>query len=279
MFTMRTQDEQADAGPQSVRRAVELLFAFSIDRPALSVSQLAAAASLNRTTVYRMLASLEQADLVRRHPVTSLYSLGPRILRLAEVYLHQLSDLRTVAATPLTWLRDQTGETAALHVREGLTRVVVAQVESRHEVRRTYPDMGERLSLHRGAPSQAILAFLGPDAIERYIAEAPGRWPDFDPAEAQELRDRLAEVRRAGYAISNQQRTPGVISVAAPLFDHTRTVVGAVNVSGPVQRITFEDAERFAPLVVEAATRISSDLGYEPNRAPTLSTGTQVRDK
>jgi DNA-binding IclR family transcriptional regulator len=263
VFSMRTQGNDGD-GPQSVRRATNVLFAFTLERPTMSVSQVADAAGVNRSTAYRLLAALESSGLVRRDAITSQYSLGPRTLRLAEVYLQQLADIRAVAVTPLTQLRDDTQETAALHVREEFARVTVAQVESRHQVRRSYPDMGERLSLHRGAPSVAILAFLGPDEQERYFKEAPSQWSDFANVNVDELRRQLADTKRVGYALSDQQRTPGVISVAAPIFDRSGGVVGAVNLSGPVQRISRAQAEAFAPLVMRAAHRISSDLGYEP---------------
>lgn len=243
---------------------MDVLFAFTLDRPLLTVIQVAEIAKVNRSTAYRLLAALESAGLVRRDAVTSQFSLGPRTLRLAEVYLQQLADIRAVAVTPLTQLRDESQETAALHVREDFARVTVAQVESRHQVRRSYPDMGERLSLHRGAPSIAILAFLEPEEQERYFREAAAQWPDFAKVNADELRRQLAETQRSGFALSDQQRTPGVISVAAPIFDRSGRVVGAVNLSGPVQRVSRLQAEQFAPLVTSAAQQISRDLGYEP---------------
>lgn len=267
---IRTPDGN-DSGPQSVRRAADLLFAFSLDRPKQSVAQLAEAVSLNRTTAHRILAALQQVGLVRKDLDSGMYSLGPRILRLSEVFLHQLHDLRAVATPHLVDLRDATGETAALHVRDDFARVVVEQVESKEEVRRTYPDLGEPLSLHRGAPSLAILAFLEAPDQDRYLREAGVQWPDFSERDEPDLRQRLREVRDAGFALSVEDRTAGVISVAAPIFDWTRRVVGAVNASGPVQRISRDEALRLAPIVTSTAAHISADLGYEPSPAGQLT--------
>lgn len=261
---IRTADRQ-DSGPQSVRRAADLLFAFTLDRPRQSVAQLAEAVSLNRTTAHRILTALQQVGLVRKDPDSGMFSLGPRVLRLSEVFLHQLHDLRAVATTQLVVLRDETGETAALHVRDDLTRVVVEQVESKEEVRRTYPDLGERLSLHHGTPSIAILAFLEPEEQDRYLGEAATLWSDFAEVDLHQLRERLSQTREAGFAFFGvPDRTPGVISVAAPIFDWTGRVIGAVNASGPVQRISHDDALQFAPKVMDVAAHISADLGYEP---------------
>jgi DNA-binding IclR family transcriptional regulator len=210
-----------------------------------------------------MLAALQQAGLVRRDAVTSLFSLGPRVLRLSEVFQRQLHDLRTVALGKLTALRDETGETAALHVRDDFARVVVEQVESRQEVRRTYPDIGERLSLHKGAPSMVILAFLEPEEQERYFTEAPSRWLDFGSVDIERLRVRLGDVRKTGYALSVEERTPGVISVAAPIFDWTGRVIGAINISGPVQRIATQVASEIALVVKAAADVISGEVGHD----------------
>lgn len=250
----------SDAGSigtiQAVRRAVDVLFCFDLNHHSLSAAEVGELLGMNRTTAWRYLQSLAESGLVRPLEEAGRYSLGPRVLRLAEAYVGQWRDLVTLATPLLTQLRDVTGETAALHVRQGWSRIVVTQVESRHELRRTYRDIGEPIPLHLGAPSVAILAWLPDTDLDAYLASEVAA----DPSLAAEIRDRVAATRRAGYAVSRQARTSDVASVAAPVFDADGHVVGAVNVSGPMQRVDGMDG--LADEVVTAARGLSTRLGH-----------------
>ncbi|HEX5771045.1 MAG TPA: helix-turn-helix domain-containing protein, partial [Nocardioidaceae bacterium] len=133
-------------GQQSVRRAIEVLFCFGADAPALSAADVAARSGMNRTTAWRYLQTLAGTGLVREVG-EGRFALGPRTVSLAEAYTSQWGDLEAVASAALVRLRDGVGETAALHLRQGWSRVVVRQVESRHELHRTYRELGEPISL------------------------------------------------------------------------------------------------------------------------------------
>jgi len=162
----------------SAEKALDVLFSFSIARPHLSAIDVATITGMNRSTAHRMLQLLEAKHLVqRRLGDPSRYELTARVLQLSEVVLHQMDDLRSIALTHLTQLRDRTGETSALHVREAGARVGVTQVESRHELRRTYSELGQRVPLYLGAPSLAMMAFLTPEQIDRYLPSPDEEWP------------------------------------------------------------------------------------------------------
>jgi DNA-binding IclR family transcriptional regulator len=76
------------------------------------------------------------------------------------------------------------------------------------------------------------------------------------------LRNELATILRNGFGTSRQERRPGVVSVAAPIFDDSGQVIGAMNICGPVQRISEEQIEQFIPLVLDAARETSRRLGW-----------------
>ncbi|MBA2453206.1 MAG: IclR family transcriptional regulator [Chloroflexia bacterium] len=247
---------------QSVVRACDVLRAFSVERPILGASEIAAQLKLNRTTVHRLLVTLESCGMVRRDPNTQKYTVGTLVLQLSNIFLHQ-SDVRSTGLPIITALRDATNQTAALHIREETSRITIAQAESRQDLRVTYPDLGEPIPLHLGAPGKVILANLSPAEIEHYLHVVPLiQTTSRSPANHQHLSDELDGIRAHGYAVTHQERRSGVVSIAAPIFDAIGRIVASVNISAPVQRISDEQEARFVPLVVEAGRKISRTLGH-----------------
>lgn len=259
----------------SAEKVLDALFAFSIARPRLSASEVAETTGMNRSTAHRMLQLLEAKHLVhRRLGDTSQYEVTARVLQLSEVVLHQLDDLRSIALSHLTQLRDRTGETAALHVRQGGARVGVTQVESRHQLRRTYSDLGQRVPLYLGAPSLAMLAFLTGEQIERNLPSSDEEWPHIGVPDREAMLARLVEIRTGGYAVSKAHRLAGIVSIAAPIFNRFNDVIASINVTGPEARFDPDSVETMAKVVTEAASDLSRRMGQvTPSQNPPSTQG------
>jgi DNA-binding IclR family transcriptional regulator len=248
-------------GQQSVWRAVDVLFCFDADNPSLSAAEVAGLLGMNRTTAWRYLQTLTGTGLVREVG-EGRFALGARTLSLAGAYTSQWAELEAVAGAALLRLRDTIGETAALHLRQGWSRVVVRQLESRHELHRTYRDVGVPISLLVGAPSRAILAALPAHELEVYLdahlqdrSGEPGA--HLDRASLQ--RD-LEEIRAAGFAVSRGARVPNVASVAAAVRDPSGQALGAVNVTGPADRLLDGEIGEIAEVVCRGAGWIEQQL-------------------
>lgn len=247
---------------QAIDRAVAVMSAFSRARPVAGVSEIAESTSLSRSTVHRILASLAKHGLIAQLPKSTDYCLGPRLLGLADTARQQLS-LELQAGPAMTALRDYTGETVALHVLdETPARRTLAQVESVHALRRTYTDIGAPLPPHQGAPGKVLLAFAEEALHERVLAgdlRSAINGTKIDPAA---LRAELAEIRATGYALSLEERVPGVVGLAVPVRDHTSSVVAALSVSIPAIRAGRRELEALAPRAAAAADELSAQLGY-----------------
>ncbi|PJJ63743.1 IclR family transcriptional regulator [Compostimonas suwonensis] len=255
--------EQSPASNPSAAKILDVLFAFSMANPHPTALEVANAAGINRTTAHRLLQILEANRIVRRRPgQSSRYELSARVLQLSETFLHQLDDLRSISLSYLTTLRDRTGETAALHLRQGDSRVGVVQVESYHQLRRTYSDLGKRVPLYLGAPSLAMLAFLPQEQIDRYVPQNGQPWPDIEFRDAVELFGWLADIREKGFAVSRAHRLAGIVSIAAPIRSRAGDVIAAINVTGPEARFTPQTIAGMAEAVVHAACEISERIGY-----------------
>lgn len=248
---------------QSVRRAADVLFCFDAEHRTLSASDVAARLSMNRTTAWRYLRSLLDTGLVD-DVGHGRFTLGARTLALAQAYSSTWADLEAVGGTALLRLRDSVGETAGLHLRQGWSRVVVRQVESRHELHRTYRELGQPISLLRGAPSLAILAALPLTARTSYLDSLEA---SEEPVDRPPLEQHLDRIRAAGFAYSRGARVPDVSSVAVSLVRPEGDVLGAINVTGPSERLPEHTIDEVAQHVVRAARWIEHQLAGSTTRS------------
>ncbi|CAA9425247.1 Transcriptional regulator, IclR family [uncultured Rubrobacteraceae bacterium] len=218
-------------------KSVAILAYLSGGAPA-SLAEVVAGTGFPRPTAHRLLSALETHHLVSRRG--GRYVLGLRLLgwgnRAAGVGLVER------ARPVLEGLRDGSGESTQLYVREGEQRVCVASVERVTGLRDSVP-VGAVMPLSRGSAGKILLAF------------APGGVDD--SSDAAELRG----IRVRGWAESVAEREAGVASVSAPVFGEEGRIRAAVSVSGPISRLGENPGQRLSHLVVEAAREIESTPG------------------
>ena len=261
-------------GVQSIDRGVAILSVFSRARPVAGISEIARLTGLSRGTTHRLVAALTSHGLMAQVPDSTAYSLGPRLLTLGDVARSQLS-LETQSVPVMTRLRDDTGETIGLHVLDTEpSRRTIAQVESLQPLRRTYTDLGAPRPPHQGAPGKALLAFAPP--ARRSLARE--QLVD-DPAALAELDEQLDAVRADGYAISLEERVPGVVAIAMPVFDHTGAVA-ALSISIPAVRAGRAELVALVPVLRDATEQLSKQLGRTPQDTGNVSgPGGQTADE
>src|SRR3990170_1130428 len=247
---------------QTFDRAVAILDAFTPRRPELGVSEIARLTGLSRSTVHRLLATLRRHELVQQIPGSRNYSLGPHLLRLAQIAFSNVN-LQDVAKVVMTELRDKCDETVGLHTQLGqFTRTVLDQVESRQQLRRTYGEIGVPIPIYQGAPGKVLLAHADAELQEKILAgklEAATSRTITDP---DRLRKELVRAKKNGYAFSFEERIEGISTVAVPISNHTGAVIAALSVTGPSSRVGRKRLLEFVPLAREAARSISARLGF-----------------
>ncbi|MBX5464466.1 MAG: IclR family transcriptional regulator [Clostridia bacterium] len=245
----------------SLARALRLLEQFTARQDVWGVRELALATGMSKATVSKVMATLRAYGYVVQDPVSRRYRLGPAFISLGRVASRKLNVVG--AARPLLErLAAETGETAVLMLRASMRSVCVATAEAPQPIR-VAATVGRYASLHAGASNKPILAFLGDEEIEEYIAS-----PFFVPrgprsiAEAEALRAHLAEIRQRGFATSESEVEPGVSACGAPVFDAAGEVVGAVSITGPSDRLNGEAMAAAAGYVRRAAEDLSRALGW-----------------
>jgi DNA-binding IclR family transcriptional regulator len=221
-----------------IEKAIRLVDELARSSDFLTLSALSDATGLPKSSAHRMLVELARAGLVRRQGST--YGMGPRNLLWGEATAASF-DLRQAADQPMRRLRDTTGESVHLYIREGSARICIAAVEGRYELRR-YVRLGEPLPLRAGAAGKLLLAFADSRIMEAEIRlarqdEAEGRYPN---APGSRLREELVRLRADPWATSFDERGNGVAAAAAAVRDVRGQLVAAIVVSGPSFRLTAE---------------------------------------
>jgi DNA-binding IclR family transcriptional regulator len=218
-------------------KAVAILRAVAAE-PA-TLAELVDRTGLPRATAHRLAVALEGHRLVRRTPAGA-WAPGPALAELGR----GVADLAELAGRHLVALRDASGESAQFYVRDGTSRVCVAAAERAHGLRDTVP-VGARLPMTAGSAAHALLAFAPADEVTPLL-----------PSASFTART-LLDVRRRGWAHSIAEREPGVASLSAPVRDPVGVVLGAVSISGPVERLGRRPAPEVVGAVLEAAGAIS----------------------
>jgi len=245
---------------QSIDRVVQILRCFTARTPRLGVSDIARATGLSTSTTHRLLAAMQQNRLVRQSPDRT-YALGSLLVQLV-LSGAATHNLRDAALPAMSALRDTTGETAAVHeLLPSDERAVLDQVESHHELRRTYTEFGVPIPLTYGAPGKSLLAFIPEERRAAIFARpiAPVTAGTITSIEAMEKELQLA--RERGFAVSVAERTPGIGTVAATVFDHTGHAIGSLSISGPEVRMPYERLVELGPALRRAAWNVSQSLG------------------
>jgi IclR family pca regulon transcriptional regulator len=221
---------------------------------------------LPKSTAHRMLGDLIQLRLVQR--VGERLVIGPRITELAGGRVGS-QRLVHVAQPEMLALRDRCRETVALHILEHGHRVLLYQAESTHEHRWVYTNPGKPMPLHAGAASKVLLAML-PDDEARALLDQTGlqAFTPSTPRDRGRLMRELEAVRRDRYAISVQEVTGGIASIAVPLETGDDGPRVALCATGPMLRLNTEALRALRPLLDSAAQRIVRRLSPGAPRMP-----------
>jgi IclR family transcriptional regulator, pca regulon regulatory protein len=241
---------------QSLERGLAVLRAFTPDAPALTISEVAERTGLTRATARRVLLTL--ADLGYVDSERRAFSLNSSVLDLAKPFAGR-HDTWGFARPYLESLTERTGESASIAVLDDTDILYVARSQTRRLMTLAVA-VGSRLPAHATSKGRILLAFLPEPELEAYFARrAIARYTEQTVVDEAELRDILAEVRREGFAIVDQQLEVGLSSVAAPIIDASGRVSAALSLCAHAGRVDGATLRKdFVPLVVETARRVSA---------------------
>ncbi|MFT4027190.1 MAG: IclR family transcriptional regulator [Novosphingobium sp.] len=251
-----------DAGPRAILRVPEVLMAVAASGAGMALGELAAALKLPKTSLHRLLRTLEHGGFVVR--AGGLYRPGPESFRLAAA----LSQAAPAAQFPacarpvLEALADESGETVMLSViSDKLTESVYLEVIESPSLLRFAMRAGNRRPLFAVASGKAMLAFQPAEQQARYLDQAEFFEFSTETTRKEEMPALLRRVRESGVVYDRNGIVDGASGVASPVFDTEGRAFCAVSIAGPTERMDARRGELEA-LVRDAGQRISRILGY-----------------
>ncbi len=221
---------------------------------------------MNKSTVYRFLASLKELGFVRQDPETERYSLTLKLFEIGMCVLDRL-DLWREADPVLKEIAQLTGETIHLATLDDKNLVYLGKIDSTKTLRVSMMSrVGQTAPTHCTGVGKTLLAYLAPSRLSEILAkERLLRYTPKTITRRVDLDRELASIREKGYAIDNEEHETGVRCVAAPVRDNKGIVCAAVSVAVPTVRFPDKEIPRYRDIIVRAAGEISNRIGY---RAP-----------
>jgi DNA-binding IclR family transcriptional regulator len=244
-----------------LNRAIDILSVFTPSRPALGLSEVVGLVGLPKTTVFRILNTLVERGLCDQDPDTGRYSLGFRLMQLADVRRRQFN-LRDISMPVMREIRDAVGETVVLSIRAGDYRFHIDFAEGLHPMRRM-ADPGRQAPLYAGAAGKVFLAGMDNDEIEDYLRRTPLRSLQKNTITKKAVLMReIALIRERGFGESQSELLLGGGALAAPIKDYAGATVGVIDILTAEGHYTKRHREQCIKLLLDGVRRVSERLGY-----------------
>jgi len=263
--------ERATYQIRALERGLDILEAFSIAEPELTIGQIGDRTNLPKPTVVRLLSVLSERGYVERVAGAERYRLGVRTLEVGSVFLQNIT-LEAEARPIMKMLADQTGQTANLGILDKY-QVVHIEVVAPDRPLRFWASVGKRENAYVSALGKVLLTGLPDQSREFYLKQPREAITPRTIVQPEDLRAELARIDEVGFAIDNEESNAGVICIAAPIVDGKGRLVAAVSISGAQAEFEANGSmEDFTMQVQKAAQEISERLGWTPKTSRSAHT-------
>lgn len=230
----------------------------------IGLEELSREIKLAKPTVYRFLLTLQELGYARRAD-NDRWAITLRMFNVGSRALDHL-DLHAAARPVAEELSEELGETVHMGVLDGDSAVYVLKIESKFQIR-MYSRVGRRMPLYCTAIGKVLLAYMNDDEREAALTGVTFTAVTKNTITSRAaLNAELAQIRKQGYALDNEEREEGLHCIGAPIFDFTGAVVATLSVSWPGFRYERGEESEKIDKVKDAAARISTILGYEPQQ-------------
>lgn len=198
----------------------------------ITASELLHLLDIPKTTLYRLLSSMVQNELLSYFSETGTYTIGPKFTLTYVSMEERASRLREAAMPHLRALADQIEETVKLSVLSGLQSYTIATVESSRPLRISV-DTGALFPLHAGATGKILMCSLNDAAMQRYFKSYGIAYTDATITDITEMKKELEIIRKRGYATDVGEYMPEIYAVAAPVTDCSGQITAAISIAYP----------------------------------------------
>ena len=256
---MKSEASAKKSSASSLVRGLKVLECFGQQKHhRYTLSELARRLNMPKSSIYRVLKTLSQMDYLRYEEHSKHYYLGVRVLSLGFDLLEGM-ELREIARPYMERISRECNKTINLAVLDRVEMVYVERISVR-SIRAYNISVGSRMPPWNTATGKAVLAYLETPTVLRMLEKAKKEGV-FRGSEKKFMKI-LAEVRKNGFAVSDQEARRGILAIAVPLFS-SKGAVGAINLIAEPEDVSIDVLERdYAPKLMEVGSQLSETLGY-----------------
>lgn len=249
----------AGGSVQALDRGLVLLEILA-EEDGLTLTELARRSGVSASTVHRVLLTLEGRGFVLHDTERGHWLVGVAAFKIGSAFLRNRR-IASMGRATMHALMEASGETVNLGIEDDGEVVFISQAES-HDTLRAFFRAGSRGAMHASGVGKALLAEF-PEHRVRHICAVRRleRFTDKTLTDLGQFMSELAESRRRGWALDDEERTLGMRCVAAPIFNEHAEVIAAISISGPSVRVTLRKLDAFGPMVRRAADEITRSIG------------------
>ncbi len=249
---------------RSVEKALQILRSFSFKSPTLSMTELSKITGLNKTTVLRILRTLEKHNFVETVSEDGKFTVGVEVYKLGSVFFQNL-DLEKQARPPLTKLANELKKTIHLCILDEAKALYLNKIESDEQtVRIMTSKRGAHASLYCTGVGKTLLAFQ-PDAKREAILNnlELDRFTKNTITDMDVLKKELDKIQKQGYALDLEERENDVVCIAAPVRNMNGNVIASVSISGLAHQVPRKILKgTYKEKLLQAARTISRAMGH-----------------
>ncbi|WP_206439831.1 IclR family transcriptional regulator [Streptomyces scabichelini] len=247
-----------DHSVQSVDRAVSILQVLAKRGPS-GVTEIADELAIHKSTVFRLLATLESRGMVEQDTERGRYRIGYTMVELAGG-ASKVNDLAVLSHPVCQELAATVGDTVNVAIRDGDDVISIDQAIGSSIMSIDW--VGRRSPMHATSAGKLFMAHMTPEEIEEIFAERPKQYTPHTIVDPTRLAAELEAVRERGYATTSEEHEIGLAAIAAPIHSLNGQVIAAVTLSGPTFRINEDTIPGLAEQVMKAGAKISWRRGY-----------------
>ncbi|MFC5639062.1 IclR family transcriptional regulator [Streptomyces bullii] len=247
-----------DHSVQSVDRAVSILQVLAKQGPS-GVTEIATALDIHKSTVFRLLATLESRGLVEQDTERGRYRIGYTMIELA-AGASKVSDLSVLGHPICQELAAAVGDTVNIAIRDGNDVIGIDQAIGTSIMSIDW--VGKRTPIHATSAGKLFIAHMTPAEVAEIFAKPPEQYTPHTIVDPVRLKAELETIRERGYSTSSEEQEIGLAAIAAPIHSLSGEIIAAVTLSGPTFRINETTIPHLAEQVMAAGAKISWRRGH-----------------
>ncbi|MDA3129041.1 IclR family transcriptional regulator [Aliibacillus thermotolerans] len=246
---------------KSVDRALTIIKIVSTKKEGYGVTELAEKLGLNKSSIFRLLATLMEHGFIEQDSETKKYRLGYQYLELSAKLLDSI-DIRKEATPYLKELESLSNEVIHLVIYSQKEAVYIEKLEG-NETLRMHSQVGKIAPMHCTSAGKTILAYLPERTVEEIIDEKGlPKHTENTITNREALFQDLEKIRKRGYGKEVEENEVGITCIAAPIFNFRGEIAGSISISGPTIRMSEERLEELKGPLMEAGRKVSLRLGF-----------------